>query len=581
MPKLKFLLAQKSAAYGIDGSELVYVSELVCAIKLAIKSAPDLNPKQAGEWLRRLRVSTSFICTCVGEEKTPADTLIREIVEAKDEICKRIKRTSSSTECSRHVTHLRLLLAFAKSMGFSHEVFAVEKEWEKLQFTGMDSSAQMIITDLKRNCVRPQDVTQKHLNDWKLERKNRECSFAATSQSISQLKYRIRQAGLQKSFPKLDVNSARSAPFRVAMKDMNPPVRIELEGILAWLAEQEASEILRMSERTRMAFAERTENLYGYAIHKHLPPLKNVVSLSDLFARNIVAGFARWGFGTGKSKQGTICVMLHSFHSVLKEHPSFRNQGWSWILDLINEFPQELESVIDARRQERAFDYDYDTLAAIPQMIREKRESAKDISDEEIGWMIHDELLILWLVTYPWPPRCLRECRIFGDHPNLMRGSDRIHLVSNKRRNPDIKDMVCSDKWFFRFDAEEVPKRRAVRGPVPLKLVPLLNLYHEYRPFLIRENDPGTLFLNRYGEELVSSTFILLVGDITERYVGKRIPPSAFRDIFSYDWLNKHRGDYLTVASIRWESVHGVRFHFDPQYRMLVKSKTRPRKRAT
>jgi len=407
---------------------------------------------------------------------------------------------------------------------------------------------------------------------------NRECSFAAISQSISQLKYRIRQASLQESFPKLDVNSARPAPYRVAMKSMNPLVRIKLEGILEWLAKQDASEVLRMSESTRVAFAERVENLYGFAANQL--GLQQIADLSVIFNRDVITAFSRWQFHTGKSKQGTISVILHSFHSVLKAHPLFENQDWSWILDLINEFPQEPESIVNARRDERAFDYDYDTLAAIPQMIRERREAAKGISDEALGWMIHDELLILWLVTYPWPPRCMSECRILGEHPNLMEGSDRIHLQPSNRKNTDIADLVCSDELFFSFGAEEVPKRRAVRGPVPQKLVPLLKQYLECRQLLTQRKGPNTLFLNRCGEELVSSTFRLLVCDITERYVGKRILPSAFREIFSYNWLNKKPGDYATLASIRWESVHGVRFHFDPQYRMLVKSKTRPRKRA-
>lgn len=145
-------------------------------------------------------------------------------------------------------------------------------------------------------------------------------------------------------------------------------------------------------------------------------------------------------------------------------------------------------------------------------------------------------------------------------------------------------DNFQSEEWFFRFSAEEVPWQRPVNGPLPQRLVSLLNLYLQYRPHLFQEKDPGTLFLNRNGGTLTAGTLQSLVGDITERHVGKRIPPIAFRDIFAYFWLTRSvepKEDlYASLASIRWESVHGVRTRFDPQYQRLVRSKSNARKRA-
>lgn len=139
-----------------------------------------------------------------------------------------------------------------------------------------------------------------------------------------------------------------------------------------------------------------------------------------------------------------------------------------------------------------------------------------------------------------------------------------------------------SEKWSFRFRAEEVPRRRPVSGPMPDILLPTLSLYMRSRPKLIKGNDPGTLFLNRNGGELSSLRLLLLVSDITERYVGKRISPAAFRTIFSYYWLSrKHRTDrYVTLASILWESVHGTRFRYDAKYRAAYKARMGTKKRA-
>jgi hypothetical protein len=218
---------------------------------------------------------------------------------------------------------------------------------------------------------------------------------------------------------------------------------------------------------------------------------------------------------------------------------------------------------------QRAFDYNYDVLAAIPQRLREERESAADLSAEEIGWIIHDELLMLWLVTYPWPSRCLRECRISGDSPNIVNINDpnEEQLFRKGRCKNDRQDNRGSAEWSFRFSPQEVPLRRPVRGPLPQRLVPLLELYLKYRRHLVRGKDSGTLFLSRTSRAYSRYGFSDHVCDITDRLVAARVPPGAFRDVFSYHWLDKHPGQYAALASILWKSIPGVRCRFDRDYR--------------
>ena len=188
--------------------------------------------------------------------------------------------------------------------------------------------------------------------------------------------------------------------------------------------------------------------------------------------------------------------------------------------------------------------------------------------------MFHDECLMGWLGYYPLLPRCMYECRINGDRPNLFDASKYPHLVPEslaKTKNPYL---VSDDMWVLRFAAEEVPNRSEIVGPLPDQLVPGLVRFLQYRSLLIQGKDPGTLFLNRDGGALRPSTFYhKLVGNISESYLGEHIPPSAFRDIAANKHLDRKPNDYSTLASLRCQSEHSVKMRYDPKYRREHRSK--------
>jgi hypothetical protein len=137
----------------------------------------------------------------------------------------------------------------------------------------------------------------------------------------------------------------------------------------------------------------------------------------------------------------------------------------------------------------------------------------------------------------------------------------------------------------FHFHPLEMPFRREVGGPIPRSIAPLLKLFLKVRKFLLPDTNTKTLFIARMGGALTVTKLGLLVGDITETYVDTRVPLSAFRDIFAYNWLVNHKDEgenvYITLASILWESIHGVKMRYNKEYRaaFLEKIRSRPAKR--
>jgi hypothetical protein len=558
-------LARSCAKLGFKNSDMNTVSELLETVAAVIKKAPGLKPEQRRRWMQQLERSAAVICRSVGKKQMPDRMPISDIILCEADMRKQLPRNPVKAMRTRHFGQWQLLRQFAKALGFAHEVFAIEREWEQLKFIGMDSTAERLINSLKHDTISPKALTQEHIETWKQKRRAKHQGLIGLEQSISQLKYRIRQAKLQFRFPKLNVDLVTSR-YSVPMKKMRVRVRKEIAAILDWLAEQDSREVIQKCEVTRRGFTGHIERLYGYAVG-YYPSLcgTQITSLNQILTRKVIQAYVRWLHKERGCERGSLGKVICSLHSVLKIYPAFEKRDWTWMGKLVDEFREEPESQVEARRKERAFDYDMETLSTIPDLIRKERELAKGLTEREKGLSIRDETLTLFLVGYPWPPRCLRECSIEGIARNLEKKS---------------KTEGAPKEWHFYFRPEEVPQRRLAKGPLPKKLVPQLDLYLKYRSRLLRGKDPGTLFLNENGRPFSSGRLYVLVCKITRNFVGRRVPPVAFRDAHAYDWLLKHKGDYGTLASLRWESEYCVRMRFDRDFRNAERAKRRTSKRS-
>lgn len=579
MESAKYKLARESAGFGIDPSALIYLFDLMVAIELVMTTAAGLAKEHVTKWIKLLRLSVPAICAAFGDHITPANLRIQDLIDGRAKIKESLRKTHSSTEATRHSNHLRLLLAYARGMGIKHKLFDVEQDWEQIPFFGKDRAAQMVITSLIDNLVRPWETTQEHLDDWYAERRDDHYSIASTNQAIAYFKLRIREEPvLQEKFPLLDVSSAEQVPSRLAQKSMDLSLKTEFELVKAWLAEEVAPGIVRMSDSTRQGLLMLLEILCGFA--NWLPRVGVIEHLSDFLNRSVITAYARWLNYTERGNQTTIKVRIYSLHAFLTQYPPFANQDWSWMcsrrrLDprpdepctLVAEFSEEPESEIEARRKDRAFDYNYTAAARLLVEMKERRESDRSRSQLEIDWMLHDECLMQFLEGYPLPPRCMFECRISGDNPNLFRAKDYPHLVPDSLANTKNPYLLSDDMWVLRFNAEDVPYHNPIIGPLPDQLVPGLVRFLGSRERLVVGGDPRTLWLNRDGGSLNATTFCKLVRNICESYLKHRIPPSAFQDIAAYRFMADNPEDYSTLASLRCRSEHSVKMRFSRKYR--------------
>jgi site-specific recombinase XerD len=92
-----------------------------------------------------------------------------------------------------------------------------------------------------------------------------------------------------------------------------------------------------------------------------------------------------------------------------------------------------------------------------------------------------------------------------------------------------------------------------VHGLLPKSLADRLEEYRrDYRPLLINNSDPGTLFLNDDGQGFSARGLQYLMANVTARYVGRSVNPHFFRNIFAVKYLEERPEDYLTLSKILW-----------------------------
>src|ERR1700761_5864175 len=67
----------------------------------------------------------------------------------------------------------------------------------------------------------------------------------------------------------------------------------------------------------------------------------------------------------------------------------------------------------------------YEVLEAIPDKmhsVREAYERKKGKNIKHVARLAMKELMIQWLLVLPWRQRNIRECRVGGSTPNLLKG---------------------------------------------------------------------------------------------------------------------------------------------------------------
>lgn len=373
--------------------------------------------------------------------------------------------------------------------------------------------------------------------------------------TVRLLKWRFRSALVQQGMAHLlpHLRCRAEKPYRTRTADIPEPLRTQIRELLKWKQATFAKDRPTWT-RHRPVSAKLLEaifnRLYGFATN--IAQYTNICSMWDLVNEEIVTAFIEWCINERGLSRWSL-LRLSMIYGALRHHREYRDHDLSWMANLFSQLPDDDPSKLAERKAKKYLPYP--ELRRVPERIREIR-SKKGCDPQHASWLMHDELLMRFLITLVWRQRNLRECRLgepatanlfCAELPRL------IHLAKPKWVEEALKQDPQRQFWQFHFRAHETKTGHDVRGILPLCLVrPLEGYLLHHRPKLVGPVALSTLFLNRNGGALDQQTTTDLVGQLTLEHAGRRVTPHLCRDILAYHWLDLFPEDYLTLSKILW-----------------------------
>ena len=461
-------------------------------------------------------------------------------------------RTYEENSIRTYVNHVRLLIKYAIAAGWEPGKTASPAWGPVLQL-----AKEQLCLDLARYLTtirkHPREVTFEDVDEWMRLTVQRGVKQYTASKKRSSMWRILRNCGFA---TKLPTYLLREENYGIPIRDFPEDLRKEVTELLEWkqadyVWERPNDAHHRPPTAKRLAYGIR--GLYGYAVR--IAGMGQISSLPDLVQRHIIGGFAQWCINTRGVKGQTLQRNLRLLHAAMRQHPTYKGLDLSWFTPFLNGLPVEPDSVLKRRRAERVVEYA--VIEKIPEMMRVDRGKVAKMGQIKLAALVRDELMIRWLTLLPWRQRNVRECRISGTHPNLYKGPvPAITTIDmpqwardEQKRNPN------AEFWQFHFTEDETKTGCAVDSLVPHQLIePLEEYLREFRPHLVVDDDPGTLFLNQAGNPLSIRQVTTVVAQTTLRYTGRRVTPHPFRDIIAFAWLKEHARDYFMVSKMLWHS---------------------------
>jgi len=334
---------------------------------------------------------------------------------------------------------------------------------------------------------------------------------------------------------------------------MPEPLRTQVRSLLKWKTDR-YSKGRPQHGRLRPVSAVQLENWIGrlFGFVRNVAQRTDISSLTYLLTEDIVTSFVEWAINV-RNLSRTSLMKLSLIYAAVRHHPDYKNMDWQWFHELFSTLPDDPESARLERKTSKMLPYD--VVVSIPDRIQAEI-SKKSLTDEQRAWLAHDALSVRWLTVLPWRQRNIRECRL-GDPQTANLFVAELPTGQHVARPKWVEDALVKDPkaqfWQFYFRESETKTGQQVRAIVPRCLINQLEEYlSTYRAALVGKDDPGTLFLNRWGGRLTPQQATELISQLVLKYGGRRVTPHLFRSIFAYKWLEVFPDDFLTLSKILW-----------------------------
>lgn len=480
------------------------------------------------------------------DEVIPLDKL----VDMHDELVSYVEGLNlGSKNAVDHVCDKNKALWHAHEIGWTSARYELHLSWMDIRhgFGGKSCGCGTIIQQALDEGLLPDQIDEPFFGRWRQAKGDKHCS-PMTIQEEERVFYRkMRNSGRADRFPHLDLAVRAPEPRVPKEEDLPDSFREDLDRIDSWKTDaivkgRPAS--LRVKSRAARTMRNALKGIYGFAVDRKHLAIARVPQLFD--DPEIVCGY----IDMLSNEYGWLATSIHahlsSLHCLTCTYPGLNRRKYPRFTARMRRLRKAPRYRIDEGKDESCVLYE--TLFELPRGIRAKRRASRNLSDEDIAWMIHDELFASWSLYLPWRFSNIAGCGIIGPAPiNIIYAELPIEM----REDPDLPQWVkralkrdehqpflqyifwktqCKNKW-------------AVRGVVPQELLSLYHLYTErYRKVLVKgKEDPGYLFLNRSLKRMQYDDWYSLYTRLTLEFLPHAVRPHLTRDIFAEHWLRLGR----------------------------------------
>lgn len=476
------------------------------------------------------------------------------------------KHTEETVRTYRYA--INLLLRKAREHGWEVPAEVLPPDWATVMALNPPKEVQSVVHFAARIKKSLSTLDEDDLKVWVQERIRAGRKLSACRSNLTLFRRLMSSTELSHFHPLV---TAGLKPYGTRLRNMLPSLHEEVESLMSFLTEEyefdrKVPALRPATARGRLGFL---ECLVGFV--ENIQGRPRVGALSEVLTKTIIAKYIKWAMTVRKVLGETMFTGFAGLHADIKKHPSYAGLDLSWLPEMLKTLSRVEQSEIDRRKEGKYIAFR--AANEIPRKIREARARAKNLTEFDVAVSLRDELIMLFLVIWPWRQRNLRECRLFGGtRSNLYRAPIAKHssmsrpewLEDQERKHPG------EPVWQVYFSKLETKPKREVTGFLPRELTVLLEEYLVHRSALIPagEPDPGTLFVSNTGKRLTQHGLELLVASLTSVHAGTATNPHLFRDIVAYEWLKEHPEDFLTLSKLLWHTsveytlkVYGSRFN--------------------
>ena len=403
----------------------------------------------------------------------------------------------------------------------------------------------------------PETFSDAVMDDWKLDKKEKEQSLYTIDQEESTFRKKFRKAGLQPRFPHFNLRRKKPDWYRLPLNKMTLQLRKQVVGIVRF-REIECNFDSRIRAATARNLLSTLQAFLGYCTKTRR--ICGITSLRQVLTKKIIESFILWLHDVRGCRWFTVYSMIARLYSLTQlRHPLFAasDKEYDWFEGVLKRIPREPKA--ELRKRKIARSVSYEVFTQIAREIGKVLQTNKSLTPIRRAQFYRDYFFLIFIALHPWRSRNWKECRVGKKfHPNIEKTTIPLRVQRDGKLPLWVKRALKKDSnqefWVCHYVEDETKAKNEIWEVLEPKIVKIFLKYRDvHRKIILGDRpDPGTLLINSAGKPMTGSQLGGRLAVLSRHYIGKRLSPHIIRDIVA---------EHAVVCGCTLESVQEMLWH--------------------